>query len=277
LTSCRKASKWGLSVAFGALFLTPVIWLVIASFKPPAAIFLNDWHAFFAPRAWTLENYPHALGRSNLVRAMCNSIAQITVIALVGALVNSMAAFAFARFVFRGREALFALVVALIILPVEVLAVPLFLTARDLGLTAGVAPVFVALSVPFVAKAFNIYFLRQHFLSWPIEQEEAAILDGAGVWNIFWSLALPAIKPALATVVVLDVILHWSDFLWPLLITSRESNRTVQIALATLFTEPPIDWGAIMACSVLSTLPVLAGFRYFQRYVVATDARPGWL
>jgi ABC-type glycerol-3-phosphate transport system permease component len=209
------------------------------------------------------------------VRAMCNSIAQITVIALLGALVNSMAAFAFARFVFRGREALFALVVALIILPVEVLAVPLFLTARDLGLTAGVAPVFVALSLPFVAKAFNIYFLRQHFLSWPIEQEEAAILDGAGVWHIFWSLALPAIKPALATVVVLDVIVHWSDFLWPLLITSRESNRTVQIALATLFTEPPIDWGAIMACSVLSTLPVLAGFRYFQRHVVTTHAPRG--
>jgi ABC-type glycerol-3-phosphate transport system permease component len=267
--------NWGLSVASGALFLAPVIWLVIASFMPSAAIFSHDWQAPFSPRAWTLDNFPQAIRRADLGRAMCNSIVQITVIALGGALVNSMAAFAFARLVFRAREALFALVVALIILPVEVLAVPLLLTARDLGLTAGVAPVFVGLSLPFVAKAFNIYFLRQHFLSWPIEQEEAAMLDGASAWNIFWTLALPAIKPALATVILLDVIVHWSDFLWPLLITSREGTQTVQIALATLFTEPPIDWGAILACSVLSTLPVLAGFRYFQRYLVTTDARVG--
>lgn len=146
------------------------------------------------------------------------------------------------------------------ILPVEVLAVPLFLTARDLGLPAGVAPVFVALSVPFVTKAFNIYFLRQHCLSWPIEQQEAAVLDGAGVWNIFWSLALPAIKPALVTVVVLDVILHGSDFLWPLLITSRDSNRTVQIALATLFTEPPIDWGQSWRVRSYRRCPCLPAF-----------------
>jgi ABC-type glycerol-3-phosphate transport system permease component len=271
----RQALKWALSVAAGGLFLAPLLWLMLASFKPSSAIFSGDWLEFFSPRGWTLDNYPNAVRRAGLARALCNSLAMVTAIALGGLLVNSMAAFAFARLAFRGREVLFALVVALIILPVEVLAVPLFLTARDLGLTGRAAPVFLGLSLPFVAKAFNIYFLRQHFLSWPTELEEAAVIDGAGPWRMFWSVALPAIKPALATVALLDVIVHYSDFLWPLLITTRESTRTVQIGLANLFTEPPIDWGVILACAVLATLPVVAGFRYFQRYIVVTDARAG--
>lgn len=271
----RQGLAWVVGVAAAALFLSPVLWLVVASFKPSSAIFADNGAAFFSARAWTLDNYASALRRANLVRATCNSLAQVAAIALGGLLVNAMAAFAFARLVFRARELLFAIVVALIILPVEVLAVPLFLTARDLGLTGGTAAVFAGLSLPFMAKAFNIYFLRQHFLSWPIELEEAAVLEGAGPWRIFWSLALPAIKPALATVVVLDLIGHWSDFLWPLLITTREETRTVQIGLANLFTEPPLDWGAILACAVLATLPVLAGFHYLQRYLVTTDARVG--
>ena len=89
------------------------------------------------------------------------------------------------------------------------------------------------------------------------ELEEAALLDGAEVWRQFWSIALPAIQPALETVVLLDLLTHWSDFLWPLLMSTRVDTRTVQVALAGLFTAPPVDWGAILACAVLSTVPVL--------------------
>jgi ABC-type glycerol-3-phosphate transport system permease component len=105
--------------------------------------------------------------------------------------------------------------------------------------------------------------------------EEAAVLDGAGVWRQFWSWALPAILPALATVVLLDVLVHWSDFLCPLLVTTRPETQTVQIGLAHLLTEPPIDWGAVLACAVVITLPVLLGFRWFQRPAVALDSRAG--
>jgi multiple sugar transport system permease protein/fructooligosaccharide transport system permease protein len=204
-----------------------------------------------------------------------NSVLQVAIIASLGLVVNTLAAYAFARLEFRGREPLFALIVALMVLPVETLALPLFLTARDLGLTGGTVDALAALTLPFVAKAFNIYFLRQQFLSLPRALEEAAVLDGAGVLRQFWSIALPTARPALITVALLDLLVHWSDFLWPLLVATRESSRTVQIGLANLFTEPPLDWGAILACAVIATLPVLLFFHWFQRHVVAADPSTG--
>jgi len=189
--------------------------------------------------------------------------------------VNALAAYAFARLEFPGRGVLFAGVVALIILPVEVLAIPMFLTARDVGLTGRYGAALGGLIVPFLAQAFNIYFLRQHFLLVPTELEEAAVVDGAGVWRRFWNVALPAVRPALATVVVIDLLTHWSDFLWPLMIATREETRTVQLSLANLFTQPPVRWGEIMACAVLTTLPVVALFRLLQRYIVPSETRAG--
>ncbi|MEO8185472.1 MAG: carbohydrate ABC transporter permease [Deltaproteobacteria bacterium] len=271
----KATLRWLTSVSCALLFLAPVLWLLVVSFRPSRAIFSADLGELLTLHGWTLSNYSNAIRRAGLGRALLNSVLQVCAIGVGGLFVNSMAAFAFARLRFRGRELLFSGLVALIILPVEVLAVPLFLSARDLGLVGRDVSVFWGLSLPFLAKAFNIYFLRQHFLSWPTELEEAAVLDGASAWRQYWSLLLPASRAALATVVLLDVLVHWSDFLWPLLLATRDDTRTVQIGLANLFTEPPIDWGAILACAVLATLPVLVGFRVFQRHAVVTDARVG--
>jgi ABC-type glycerol-3-phosphate transport system permease component len=271
----QRAAAWALSVACALVFLLPVLWLVAASFRAGAAVFRWDAQSFWDSAGWTLANYGSAWRRAALGQALLNSLIVVAVIAGGGLLVNATAAYAFARLQFRGRELLFSAVVALIILPVEVLAVPMFLTARDLGLTGASGSALLGLSLPFVAKAFNIYFLRQQFAALPSELEEAGVLDGAGVWRQFWSVALPAIAPALWTVVLIDVLVHWSDFLWPLLIATREETRTVQIGLANLFTQPPLDWGAILACAVLVTLPVLGLFRFIQRHVVAADPRAG--
>lgn len=270
-----RALRWLVAIVCALAYAAPLLWLLAASFQDTADIFRSGLGGVFAAQGWTLGNYATAMRRAGLLRAAFVSLAQVSVIAGGGLVVNSMAAFAFARLEFRGRDLAFSAIVALIILPVEVLAIPLFFTARDLGLGGSGARALLGLSLPFVAKAFNIYFLRQQFLSLPTELEEAALLDGAGVWRQFWSVALPAIKPALATVVLLDLLIHWSDFLWPLLMSTRADTRTVQVALAGLFTAPPVDWGAILACAVLSTLPVLCAFRFFQRYVVLSDARVG--
>ncbi|QYM79213.1 carbohydrate ABC transporter permease [Horticoccus luteus] len=269
----RAAVKWLVSVAVALVFLAPLLWMVRASFTEEPRIFLPGFGGWFD--GWTVGNYADAWRRAGLGRGLANSALQVAIIAGAGLIVNAMAAYAFARFVFRGRDVLFAGVVILIVLPIEVLAVPLFFTARDLGLTGGFGAAMAGLSVPFVAKAFNIYFLRQHFLSLPMELEEAAAIDGAGVWRQFWTLALPAVKPALATVVLLDVLTHWGDFLWPLMISTRAETRTVQLSLANLFTQPPLQWGDILACAVLATLPVMLLFRFFQRHIVATEARAG--
>lgn len=271
----RRAAGWGLSLVCAGIFLLPVLWLVWASLRESASIFRWDAESFWTDTYWTVANYGSAWRRASLGRALLNSLAVVVSIGAVGLLVNAMAAYAFARLRFRGRDVLFAVVVALIVLPVEVLAVPMFLCARDLGLTGGEGSALLGLTLPFAAKAFNIYFLRQQFLSLPDELEEAGVLDGAGVWRQFWSIALPSVGPALWTVVLIDVLVHWSDFLWPLLIATRDDTRTVQVGLANLFTEPPLDWGAILACAVLATLPVLVLFQLFQRFIVPADSRVG--
>jgi len=271
----KKSLAWFASIAVAAAFLAPLLWMLLASMREEARIFHFTFRDWFTANGWTLQHFPNAWRRAALGGALINSLIQVGLIAGVGLLINATAAYAFARLDFRGRDWLFGLVVVLIILPVEVLAVPMFFTARDLGLTGGYFTAMAGLTVPFFAKAFNIYFLRQHFLALPSELEEAAAIDGAGGWRQFWNLALPMIRPALATVVLLDVLTHWGDFLWPLMISTRAETRTVQLSLANLFTAPPIQWGDILACAVLGTLPVIALFRWFQRYLVATDAHMG--
>jgi multiple sugar transport system permease protein/fructooligosaccharide transport system permease protein len=271
----RRTLAWLASVAVALVFLAPLLWMVLASLREESRIFSTDAGNWWTTAGWTWHNYADAWRRAALGWAFVVSLLQVTVIAGGGLLLNAMAAYAFARCEFRGRDLLFALVVGLIILPVEVLAVPLFFTARDLGLTGGPAAALGGLTLPFVAKAFNIYFLRQHFLALPSALEEAAALDGANAWRQFWNVALPSIRPALATVVLLDLLTHWGDFLWPLLIGTREETRTVQIGLANLFTQPPIQWGAILACSILATLPVVALFRLLQRFIVVSETGAG--
>ncbi|ATC63111.1 ABC transporter permease [Nibricoccus aquaticus] len=271
----RVAAMWVGSVAVAVVFLAPLLWAVAGSFREEAAIFRLDASSLWDVDTWTLSNYADGWRRAALGPALLVSVAQVALIVGGGLIVNALAAYAFARMTFRGRDGLFAAVVMLIILPVEVIAVPMFFTARDLGLTGEFGAAMAGLTLPFMAKAFNIYFLRQHFLALPVQLEEAAAMDGAGVWTQFWRVALPSVKPALATVVVLDVLTHWGDFLWPLMIGTRESTRTVQIGLANLFTQPPVQWGDILACAVMATLPVLLMFRWLQRYIVATQVQTG--
>lgn len=271
----RNALRWVVSLTVATAFLAPLGWMLLASFREESRIFSGASADWLTTSGWTGQNYLDAWRRTGLGRALLNSFLQVSITAGLGLLINAMAAYAFARITFPGRDVLFAAVVILIILPVEVLAVPLFFTARDLGLTGGFAQALAGLTIPFLAKAFNIYFLRAHFLALPRALEEAAALDGAGTWRQFWNVALPAVRPALVTVVLLDVLAHWGDFLWPLLLTTRNETRTVQISLANLFTQPPIQWGDILACAVIITLPVLLLFRFFQRYIVVSEAGAG--
>lgn len=271
----KSILKWSCSLLVAVLFLSPLIWMVQASFRPEDEVFQGGLLGTTHFEQLTFQHYTAAWQRADMARSMLNSLLQIGGILAGGLLINAMAAYAFARMQFPGRDILFILVLVLIILPVEVLVVPLFLTARDLHLTGGYAVTVAALILPFMAKAFNIFFLRQHFLSLPTDLEEAAVMDGAGVFRVFWSVALPAVRPALATVVVLDVLTHWSDFIWPLVICTREETRTVQISLSNLFTQPPVQWGDILACAVIATLPVLFIFRTAQRYVVSGNLRTG--
>ena len=271
----RRWPPWVISIAAAAVFLAPLIWMLLASLRTEATIFQHGLRGWWHGDGWTWRHYPDAWRRAEFGQGLVNSLLQLTAVCSVGLLVNAMAAFALARLEFPGKRWLFALILVFVILPEEALAVPLFLSTRDLGLTGSYGWAMAGLAAPFLAKAFNIYFLRQHFLTIPTELEEAAVIDGAGVWRRFWNVALPAVRPALATVAMVDVLTHWGDFLWPLMIATRNDTRTVQLSLANLFTQPPIRWGDILAGAVITTLPVVVLFRWIQRYVVPGETRAG--
>jgi len=265
---------WLVAGMAALLFLSPLLWMLLASVQPSGSTF-GGLIALLDTRTMNLQNYVDAYRRANLGTALLMSTLQIIAIVTGGLFINSAAAYVFARLSFPGREALFACITAFMILPLEALVIPLLLCTRDLGLTAGHAATLAGLSLPFVAKAFNVYLLRQHFLLVPRELEEAGALDGASVFIQYFRIALPLVKPGLIAAALIDVLTHWGDFLWPLMISTRSDTRTVQLGLANLFTEPPLDWGAIMACAVMTTIPILLLFRWLARYLVENDLRVG--
>lgn len=277
ITGCGGAFA---AIVLAALFLAPVAWMAAASFKPEQVIH-QDVRSVrsFAPVPPTVGHYSAVARRSNLGTVLINTLVVVILIAAGGLLVNGPAAFAFARMRFPGRDLVFLILVASIILPLEVIVIPLFMTVRTFGGAADYVGerswTLAALSVPFMAKAFNIFLLRQYFLSLPRSLEEAAFLDGAGWWTVFWRVAMPNAKPAIVTVILLDFVVHWNDFLWPLVICRAENTRTIQLGLGNFFTEPPISWGAIMAYAVLATVPMMLAFAFGQRWIVRSVATAG--
>jgi multiple sugar transport system permease protein/fructooligosaccharide transport system permease protein len=268
------------AAALALLFIAPVLWMLAASVKPESTIHAHvDSLRSFIPLPFTTENYAEAVRRTQLGDTLLNTFIVVAVIAVGGVLVNAPAAYAFARMRLPGRNVLFMLFVATIVIPLEVIVIPLFMTmraSRGLVDVIGERPwTLAALSVPFIAKAFNIFLLRQYFLTMPRSLEEAAFIDGAGWWSAFWRIALPNAGPAIATVMLLDFVIHFNDFLWPLVICQDESSRTIQLGLGNFFTQPPIAWGAILAYALIATLPLAVAFFIGQRWIVQSLARSG--
>jgi multiple sugar transport system permease protein/fructooligosaccharide transport system permease protein len=280
----RAVIAFGLEVlaaaALAMLFIAPVLWMLAASLKPESEIHAHiDSLRSFVPLPFTGENYAEAVRRTQLGDTMLNTFIVVALIAIGGVLVNAPAAYAFARMRLPGRNVLFMLFVSTIVIPLEVIVIPLFMTmraTRPLVEHIGERPwTLAALSVPFIAKAFNVLLLRQYFLTMPRSLEEAAFIDGAGWWRTFWRVVMPNAGPAIATVVMLDFVIHWNDFLWPLVICQGEESRTIQLGLGNFFTRPPIAWGAILAYALIATLPLALAFLIGQRWIVQSLARSG--
>jgi len=185
-------------------------------------------------------------------------------VVLVGLVVNSMAGYAFARLQWRGRKLLFTLVLAILILPLEAIAVPLFYQVTLFGWR----DTYLVQILPFVANAFSIYLFYTFFLGLPRELEEAARIDGAGVLRSFIMIIVPNSKPVFATVAILTFLMQWGIFLWPLMVTSGEEVRPLPLAIATFYTLPPLQWGDIFAFGVMMILPVVLVFLFFQRWFI---------
>lgn len=257
-------------VGLGALvMLFPFAWMVATSLTSDARLFATP--PDLLPDPLVTDSYRRLLGDLPLVRWMINSLAVAFLTTTLQVVTSAMAAYGFTRFAFRGREALFALYLATLMVPLQVLLVPLFIEMRTLGLV----DTYAALVLPLIAAPFGVFLLRQSFLGLPREIEEAAFVDGAGHWAVFTRIVLPNAKPALATFGVLAFMASWNSFLWPLVAISSESMMTLPLGLATLQGRYTTAWNLVMAGSTLSVLPIVAVYLTAQRYIVQGVALSG--
>ena len=212
------------------------------------------------------ENWEALQSQTRFIRPLLNSIATATIFTLLSVLLTSMAGYAFACFHFFGKKVLFTIVIATLTIPFFVVIIPQFiLVARDLGLSN----TWFAIIVPPLFNSVGVCFMRQNFLALPPEMLDAARVDGAGEFQIFWKIAMPLMKPALAALAIILFLFSWNSFLWPLLVLSKPEAQTAPVALGALVGLNRVFWNAIMVAAVLMTVPMLFLFLFLQRYFIA--------
>jgi multiple sugar transport system permease protein len=262
--SLSRAALYTLLSTFGVIAAVPFVWMILASFKSGAE--LRQVPPTFLPQEASLDNYQTILDDPELPLALFyrNSafIAVTTVIATL--FTSSLLGYIFAKFRFRGRQPLFWFVLATMMIPAQVTMIPGYLILVQLGLLNNLW----GLVLPAFVDAFGIFLMRQFMLSVPDDEIWSARVDGASEWRIFRSIVLPQLKPALATLGMLTFMFHWNAYLWPLIVLTEQSKRTLPIILTWYSTQHTAQQNLVMAASVLMVIPVLIVFALSQRWIV---------
>lgn len=242
--------------------LAPFIWMVLTSLKDLGEILL--YPPKWLPSKLEVDNYLNAFAAAPFGRFYLNSIFVAAAVTAGQLITCTMAAFAFARLQFRGREPLFMLFLGTMMIPGQVTMIPSFMLLYWLGWI----DTYYALIVPGLASAFGTFLLRQFFLTIPRELEDAAYIDGCSRSAVLWRIILPLSKPALATLAVFTFMGVFNDFLWALIVTNSEEMRTVQLGLAVFRDRYTTEWDKLMAASVTATIPILLVFFFAQKYFI---------
>jgi multiple sugar transport system permease protein len=249
-----------LLLTIGALtMIVPFLWMVSTGLKAPGSVLTIPPELF--PKEPTLASFRKVMDVVPLGRMFINSLFVTVVVVTAQIVTGSLAAYAFARMRWRGRDAVFMIYLATLMIPSQVTITPLFILMRQLGWIN----TYQGLILPSIVSAFGTFLLRQAMLNVPREYEEAAFLDGANHFQVYRTIVMPMIRPALATLAVLATMASWNDFLWPLFATNDAHLMTLPVGLALLQGEHTSDWNLIMAGSVISVVPIILVFIAAQR------------
>jgi multiple sugar transport system permease protein len=256
---------WFLLLVLGAAFvLLPLGIVLLTSLLPPGSGLEGRAH-------WTLENYREAWQRGGFLLAFANSTLVALAVTALQILTSALAGYALARLKFRGKQALLLIVLATLVIPFQILVIPIFLVLK----WGHLINTYGALILPTAANGFGIFLLRQYFQTIPVELEEAAMLDGANRLQILWRIMLPLARPALVTLFLFTFIGEWNDLFKPLVFTTRPELRTVQLALASFQEQFTNSWTLMMAAVVIATIPVVVLFALGQRQLIRGIATTG--
>jgi multiple sugar transport system permease protein len=268
--TARRIALWVTLIVLTVIFVVPLLWMLVTSFKTPdAATSGYSWW----PNPFDTSSYDTLVHSSSLpvLRWFVNSVlAGIANAALIVA-VDAPAAYALARMEFFAKRPIFAVIIATIFLPVFVFLVPNFLIVSKLGWLDSLW----AIIVPSAGGAFGVFFLRQFFLGLPSELEEAARIDGANTWTIFWRVILPLSRPALATLAVLSFLTNFNDFIWPIYVLFSPQNLTMPAGLSSLQNAASTNYPLIMAGAVIASVPAIILFIIAQRHIIESVSRSG--
>jgi multiple sugar transport system permease protein len=257
-------------ILFALFFLLPLLWMVVTAFKPFEEWLTPNW----IPVNPTLENFTSIFNDKSLpvVNWFLNSLLIASLFTLVILIIDSLAGYAYARLEFPGKNVLFGLMLATLVMPGIMFLIPNYLTIARLGWIGTIQGVIV----PGFAGVFGVFFMRQFFQSLPKELEEAAYIDGASIWRTFFSVILPLSKGPLITLGIITFLTSWNDFLWPLLILGGDRQElTLPVGLATLQGQYTFDYGKLMAGALVLTIPVLILYAVFQRYIIRSISMTG--
>lgn len=252
-------SVYGLLLMGLAVTLLPLIWMLSASLMPAGEA--NVYPPRLFPSRITLEHYHALFTRLDLARYLLNSTLLATAVTLISLLLNSMAGYAFAKLRFPGRNRLFKVLLAALVIPAQVSMLPLFLLLKQMGFVN----TYWGVIIPGMASIFGIFLIRQYALSISDSLLDAARIDGAGEFRIYWSLVLPLCKPILVTLAIFTFMGTWNDFMWPLIVLTDNDMYTLPVALANLLGEHVQDTEMMMAGAVLTVLPVMLVFMLLQK------------
>lgn len=270
--SLRRIAGQATMMLAALVMLAPVVWMFSTSLKPESTIL--DANPKWIPDPFTLAHFYRLFTQAQdfpVLRWLANSVFVASTVTVLVLIVTSMAAYAFSRLQFRGREVLFIVVIATMMIPSQVNLIPVFLIVQKLHWFDS----YFGLIVPGIAGAFGVFLLRQFFLTIPVELEEAAYVDGAGLFTIYWSIILPLAKPAMATLAIFTFIGAWNDFVWPMIVTSDISMRTLPVGIMIFQGRYTTEYGATMATAAVCSIPTIAAFLFFQKRITEGIAMTG--
>ncbi|MEJ2193579.1 MAG: carbohydrate ABC transporter permease [Ignavibacteriaceae bacterium] len=251
------------------MFIIPFLWVLSTSLKPESAVFSLQWF----PETWKFDNYLKVFEKIPFLPYLKNSVV-ISLLTIIGTVLSSsIVAYAFGCLEWPGRNTIFIFIIATMMLPLQVIMIPLFIMFKELGWLNTIKP----LTIPafFGGGAFNIFLLRQFFLSIPKSLLDAARIDGCSELRIYWSIVLPLAKPALATVAIITFMFAWNDFLGPLIYLSEKAQGTLALGIAQYAGQMNPEYSVLMAASVLMMLPIIIIFFMFQKYFIQAFTMSG--
>jgi multiple sugar transport system permease protein len=261
-----KTGMYIMLIVISIIMLYPYLWSISASFKEDTQLY-NGNPLDLIPSPFTMENYERALTVLPFGRFLLNSLITSTVVPFFMICISTLAAYAFARMNFAGKNFIFLLLLGVMMMPGHITLIPKYSLMRMLGWI----DTYQALIIPQIFSAnivFNLFFMRQFYLSFHKELEEAAIIDGCSRFKIFTKIILPNSKPALATIAIISFKNQWNSLLWPLVVINDYEKMPIQVGLTYLQTNVDASWGALIAGATLSIVPVILIFIIFQRYFV---------